>query len=130
MTALEQRSEPQAVYTLAEVAAALRVSSETIRRKIVAGELTAVEIGGTRRKQYRIFAADLARWLGPERVGQLFGLGRALDELQAAFAQVPEAERETLIAGAVRWAKDARPTPTGPFLPTPSREDILQKRKG
>lgn len=128
MTALEQLPEPQAVYTLAEVAAALRVSSETIRRKIVAGELSAVEIGGTRRKQYRIFAVDLARWLGSERVAQLFGLGRALDELRAAFAEVPEPERESLIAEAVTWAKESRPAPTGPFLPTPTRQAILQKR--
>lgn len=56
MTALPAR----VVFTLPEVAGVLRVTSETIRRKIVSEELGAVDVGGKTRKQYRITASDLS----------------------------------------------------------------------
>ena len=69
--------ETHAVYTPQEIASVLRVSAETIRRKIALGELGALEVGGRERKQYRILAQDLVTWLGADRARALFGIGSA-----------------------------------------------------
>jgi excisionase family DNA binding protein len=47
------------LFTVAEVAAAMRVSNMTVYRLIRSGELPALQIG----KGYRIFEADLERFL-------------------------------------------------------------------
>jgi excisionase family DNA binding protein len=116
------------VYTVSEVAAALRVSNETIRRKISAGELRAIEIGGGSRRQYRILARDLAAWLGPEEARALFGVGEGLEALRAIFMPLSETERERLIAKAVRWAREHMPEPE-PSGRTVSPEEIAARFK-
>lgn len=50
------------LLTVREVAAELRVSEDTIRRRIDAGELPAVQLGG-RGKSIRIPARELQEWL-------------------------------------------------------------------
>lgn len=114
------------VFTPAEVARVLRVTSETVRRKIVSGELGAIEVGGKQRKQYRITLADLSGWLGPERAAQLFGIGAGLNALETAMrgADADALERELSAAVAAVRAEQDRP---GPFLPTPTPEDIARK---
>lgn len=112
------------VFTPAEVAGVLRVTPETIRRKIVSGELGAVEVGGKERKQYRITATDLSAWLGPERAGQLFGIGASLRAVEAAFAAHPYEEVEQAIAEAVQAVKARREPATGETQATPTPEEI------
>ena len=123
MTALPSR----AVFTLPEVAGVLRVTSETIRRKIVAGELGALEIGGSKRKQYRITASDLSAWLGPARAAQLFGIGAGLRAVEEAFAAHPAEVVEAAIAEAVQAVKVKRTAPDGELQPTPTGEEIRQR---
>lgn len=106
-----ERLGRQGIYTVSEVAQALRVSSETIRRKIDAGELHAIEITGGPRRQYRILARDLATWLGPDEARAVFGVGEGFEALQRIFAPLGDAEREALVAEAVVWARAQRPDP-------------------
>lgn len=103
------------VFTVTEVARALRVSDETIRRKIGAGELNAVEISSKPRKQYRILYRDLVDWIGSDRARILFGVGEVLDQVRELLATVPEAEQEKLLKEAIAWSRERRPErkPTG-----------------
>ena len=119
----------QAIFTPQEVARALRVSSETIRRKIVSGELHALEVGGKERKQYRIFSQDLVQWLGQERASVLFGFSRAVNELQAAWANVSDAEFDATLEEAIQHARDTRPTPEGPLKAALTLEEIAERSK-
>ncbi|MCL6527268.1 MAG: helix-turn-helix domain-containing protein [Thermaceae bacterium] len=114
------------VYTVAEVARILRVSDETIRRKVSSGELGAVEVSSGRRKQYRILYRDLVAWLGPEQARALFGVGEGLREVRAFFERLPESEREVLLQEALAWARARQPEPseTGRTL---SPEQIRQR---
>jgi excisionase family DNA binding protein len=100
-------SEP--VFTIAEVAKALRVSDETIRRKIEAGEITAIEVTSKPRKTYRILYQDLMAWLGQDKTEALFKRGEAFDEFRTLFADMTEAEQEALISEAVSWVKAKKP---------------------
>jgi excisionase family DNA binding protein len=52
------------LFTVAEVAAVMRVSNMTVYRLIRSGELAALRVG----KGYRIFEADLERFLGERSV--------------------------------------------------------------
>jgi excisionase family DNA binding protein len=52
------------LFTVSEVAAVMRVSNMTVYRLIRAGELPALRVG----KGYRIFEADLQRFLGDRSV--------------------------------------------------------------
>jgi len=119
----------QAIFTPQEVATALRVSSETIRRKIVSGELHALEVGGKERKQYRIFSQDLVQWLGQERASVLFGFSKAVSELQAAWANVSDEEFDATLEEAIQHARDSRPLPEGPFAPALTSEEIAERFK-
>lgn len=119
----------QQVFTLQEVATVLRVSSETIRRKIVSGELHALEVGGKERKQYRIFGQDLVDWLGQERAGQLFGLSVVVAELRTALEGVSDAELDHTLEEALKNSRDQRAVPPGSVLPMPSREEIAERFK-
>jgi len=119
----------QTVFTPQEVATALRVSSETIRRKIVSGELGALEVGGKERKQYRIFSRDLVQWLGQERAATLFGLTSAVNELRAAWAGVSDEEFDATLEEAIQHAREQRPTPEGPFGPALTPEEIAERFK-
>ena len=58
----EQSSEPGRTYTIAEVAALLRVTDKTIRRWLAAGRIHGVQPGGPR-AAWRIPAAELERLL-------------------------------------------------------------------
>lgn len=115
-----------AVYSVNEVAKALRISGETVRRKIAAGELDAIEISSGARKQYRILAKDLAAWLGAENARAVFGIGAGLEALHALFSPLSAKERKTLIDEAVAWARDQRDKPelSGNTL---SAEDIANR---
>lgn len=109
------------VFTVSEVAKALRISDETVRRKIEAGELAALEVTSRPRKTYRLLFRDLAAWLGPEQAGAIFGVGASLDEVRARLMQLPEPERMQVVEEAVAWVKAGRkkPEPTGK-TPTPA----------
>ena len=107
------------IFTVAEVAQVLRVSPETIRRKIVAQELPALEIGHGLRKQYRIAFKDLVTWLGLETAYYLFGIDEKVNMLIHAYAQLPEVEAEALLNEALQWARQHAPT----YIPAP---DVLE----
>ena len=115
------QTEP--VYTISEVANALKLSSETVRRRITSGELHAIEIGGLPRRQYRILARDLAAWIGEDAAKAVFGIGHGLDALQAAFADLEPKARTALIDEALTWARaqTTAPAATGRSV---SREEI------
>ena len=108
---MTSRALSTVVYSVSEVAEALRVSPETVRRKIAAGELNAIELGGGARKQYRILARDLAAWLGAENARAVFGIAVGLEALGALFAPLDDGVREALINEAVVWAKDQKAEP-------------------
>ncbi len=116
------------VFTIAEVARVLRVSNETIRRKIISGELEAVEVSSTPRKTYRIHPRAIVRWLGPEKAREYFGIGQGFHELRELFLKVPEEERMQIIDEAIAWAKAQRPEPelTGRVL---TKEEIAERFK-
>jgi excisionase family DNA binding protein len=122
MTMLQ--TEP--VYTISEVASALKLSSETVRRRITSGELHAIEIGGLPRRQYRILARDLAAWIGEDAAKAVFGIGHGLDALQAAFADLEPKARTALIDEGQTWARAKTDTPaaTGRSV---SREEISKR---
>ena len=101
--------DPRTVYTVGEVATALRVSDETVRRKINSGELKALEVSSGTRKRYRILLSELVRWLGVDVVRELFGVGQALESFRDLFSDMSEKEREALLERAVTWAKDRVP---------------------
>ena len=93
------------IYSLNEVADALHMSTETIRRKIVSGELKAVEVGGAKRKQYRILAKDLVTWLGEDNANEIFGFTKGLEALRELFGSLSSSERSKLITEANEWAR-------------------------
>jgi excisionase family DNA binding protein len=97
------------VFTIAEVAKVLRVSDETIRRKIIAGELEAIEVSKKPRKIYRIPPYALVRWLGAEKASTFFGVQDGFEELRDFLLDIPEAERDQLIEDALAWARARRP---------------------
>jgi excisionase family DNA binding protein len=99
----------QPIFTIAEIAAGLRMSDETIRRKIQSGELNALQIGSGPRKTIRILARDLVQWLGPTTAREVFGLGEGLLEVERAFAKLDPAAREDLIDEAVKNARAKQP---------------------
>lgn len=64
------------VYTVGEVASRLKISTETLRRKIAAGELSAVTVNAGERKHHRITSSQLRAWLGADACAVLFPVGR------------------------------------------------------
>jgi excisionase family DNA binding protein len=102
-------ANPQPVFTIAEVATALRFSDETIRRKIQNGELKAIQISSGSRMTFRILARDLVVWLGAETAQKVFGVGQGLLEIETAFAQLQPTESEQLIANAISQVKTTMP---------------------
>ncbi len=97
------------VFTIAEVAKVLRVSDETIRRKIIAGELEAIEVSSKPRKTYRIAPYALVRWLGAEKANDLFGVQEGFEEFRSLLLKIPETERDQLMEDALAWARTHRP---------------------
>lgn len=61
-------SPQEFVYTPAEVAGALRIDEASVQREIEEKRLSAVQIG----HYYRITMDDLVKWLGHERVLEIF----------------------------------------------------------
>lgn len=118
----------QAVFIPVEVAQVLRVTSETIQCKIISGELGAIEVGGAKRKQYRITLSDLERWLGPERSEQLFGAVAGLHALGEALAQADEQFFEEELPEIIQKVRAERRLPSADsYLPTPTLEEIQRK---
>ena len=118
----------KSVFTPVEVAQVLRVTSETIRRKIISGELGAIEVGGEKRKQYRITFSDLSRWLGPERSAQLFGADAGLHVLGEALAKVDDRYFEEEVPSIIQKVRAQQTLPaTDSYLPTPTPEEIQRK---
>ncbi|MGM9319351.1 helix-turn-helix domain-containing protein [Deinococcus aquaticus] len=64
--------ETNEVYTVGEVARRLKISPETLRRRICAGELEAIAFAGGLRKHHRITSRQLRTWLGDEVYAALF----------------------------------------------------------
>ena len=62
-TAVSTHDEPHALLTVREAAGRLRVSEETIRRRVDDGTLAAVRLGSVR----RVFASELDRLADTER---------------------------------------------------------------
>lgn len=100
---------PQKVFTPVEVARILRVTPETIRRKIISGELGTIAVGGGKRKQYRVTLNHLSKWRGPERLAQLFRAEAGLQVVGEAPAQEDDQYDEGLpqTIRAVRQAQEA-----------------------
>lgn len=112
----------QYVYTPAEVARALRVNEETVRREIRREQLGAVQIG----RQYRITVPDLIAWLGQERYLELFRPHEALLTLLGSGGLDEEhaaAEAETLVR---RARAEASRQPEGV---APSPEQVARRRR-
>ena len=121
-----ERIDRHGVYTVAEIAAALRVSTETIRRKITAGELRAIEITRSPRRQYRVLERDLVTWLGPDAARAVFGIGEGIEQVRAALGALDERDRETLLEEARTWARSrALPRETEGRTVTP--EDVAAR---
>ena len=114
------------LYSVSEVAKALHVSGETIRRKIASGELNAVEVGSAKRKQYRILAKDLIQWLGEDNATEIFGFARGLETLKELFETLSPKERSELILEANKWARSqvAEPELRGKSL---TKEEIANR---
>ncbi len=107
------------LYTLSEVANALRVSKETIRRKVIQEEIAAIEVTGAPKKQYRILHSELERWLGPDAVQELFVKPTTFN-LPNLFEGMSDEEIDELVNKAKAWAREhtSAPKPEGP-APTP-----------
>jgi len=116
------------VYSVNEVADALSMSGETIRRKIASGDLRAIEIGGKKRKQYRILAKDLIAWLGEDNAHEIFGFAKGLKALGELFKPLSSSERSELISEANQWARSqiAEAKVTGNSL---TKEEIASRLK-
>lgn len=97
------------VYTISEIATGLKMSDETIRRKIQSGELRALQIGNGNRKTLRVLPKDLVNWLGVANAREIFGIGEGLEELRQAFLVLKPEEREALIAEAFAHARANTP---------------------
>ena len=123
---IEYTKPKQTVFTVSDIATGLRMSDETIRRKIQNGELNAFQVGNGSRKTLRILAQDLVQWLGSDVAKSVFGIGEGLAELERAFAVLEPKEREALIARATAFAKETAPkrTLTGR---TVSKEEIAAR---
>jgi excisionase family DNA binding protein len=99
----------EAVFTVPEVAKALRMSDETIRRKIDAGELNAMTVTSSPRKSYRVLYRHLVEWLGESNAQAVFASQSPIDEFRQLFAHMTDEEREILVTEAVAWARMQQP---------------------
>jgi excisionase family DNA binding protein len=121
MTAATKPKFGQPIYTSSEVANALRVSEESVRREIRRGTLTAARIGN----QYRMTANDLAAWLGESRYRELFSPLGPLGAL-IGYGNLEEDEAHRLALIAVTEARNLEPrtvsgmTVSGVNAPSPA----------
>lgn len=113
------------LYTLSEVANVLRVSKETIRRKVVQKEIAAIEITGAPKKQYRILHSELERWLGENAVQELFVKPTTFD-LPNLFEGMSDDAINSLINEAKAWAREHTSTPI-PEEKIPTAEEIKER---
>lgn len=117
----QARPTPSALLTIPEVARLLHVSSDTVRRQIREGDLPAVRIGTTPagRPRYRISSQEVQSRLRQETPTD------PLEPLRAVFDELNDAQRETLLAEAIAWAKQRLPAvSTEGRLPQPSAERL------
>ena len=110
------------LYTLNEVADMLRVSKETIRRKVIKKEINAIEVTGAPKKQYRILHSELERWLGPDTVQELFVKPTTFD-LPSLFEGMSDEEIDELVNKAKAWAREHTSAPK-PEESTPTPDEI------
>jgi excisionase family DNA binding protein len=61
--------DPTELLTVGEVAERLRVTDVTVRRWIQRRELSAINLGGAKRPDYRIYRATLEQFLARRLVG-------------------------------------------------------------
>jgi excisionase family DNA binding protein len=115
MTAAIKPIFGQPIYTSAEVANALRVSEESVRREIRRGTLTAARIGN----QYRLTANDLAAWLGESRYRELFSPLGPLGAL-IGFGGLEEDAAQNLALKAVKEVRLNVPSVSGVTAPNPA----------
>jgi excisionase family DNA binding protein len=66
MTTVEATSELPGLMTVDEVAALLRCSGETVRRRIRDGEIPARRLGSAAHAPIRISRSELEAWLRPD----------------------------------------------------------------
>ncbi len=115
MTAAIKPVFGQPIYTSAEVANALRVSEESVRREIRRGTLTAARIGN----QYRLTANDLAAWLGESRYHEIFSPLGPLGAL-IGFGGLEEDAAHALALKAVKEVRVQAASVSGVTAPSPA----------
>jgi excisionase family DNA binding protein len=125
MTAAIKPIFGQPIYTSAEVANALRVSEESVRREIRRGTLSAARIGN----QSRLTANDLAGWLGESRYRELFSPLGPLSAL-IGFGGLEDDEAHKLVAKAVSEVRKATPrSASGVTAPSPADVKARHQRQ-
>jgi excisionase family DNA binding protein len=112
------------IYTSAEVANALRVSEESVRREIRRGTLTAARIGN----QYRLTANDLAAWLGESRYRELFSPLGPLGAL-IGFGGLEEEAAQKLALKAVKEVRINAPSASGVTAPNPAEVKARRQKQ-
>ncbi|QFP75070.1 helix-turn-helix domain-containing protein [Deinococcus sp. AJ005] len=126
------RHEPRALLTIAEVARLLHLSDDTVRRQIKEGDLPAIRLGTTPqgRGRYRIAQDVVARLLDTPAndVQSASPAPLASERLQAVFAELSDAQQETLIAQAIEWSRHESPAPAAvKRSPEPDRGEIARR---
>jgi excisionase family DNA binding protein len=124
MTAAIKPIFGQPIYTSAEVANALRVSEESVRREIRRGTLTAARIGN----QYRLTANDLAAWLGESRYRELFSPLGPLGAL-IGFGGLEEDAAQKLALKAVKEVRLNVPSASGVTAPNPAEVKARRQKQ-
>ena len=114
---------PHDLLSIQEVARYLRLSDDTIRRQIQAGDLPAIRIGTTPtgRARYRIPSSAIEKIIGGN-VGQ--------QTWKTMFAHMSEDEIEMLIDEAVQWSRNQETAKSEVIrLPEPSAKTLKNRFK-
>ena len=101
-------AEAKRVYKVEEIAAILRVSPETIYRKIESAELSALDLTTDDQKQYRVARSALIAWLGEQRFYELFTPSDASGVVCTLLNSLSESEKTELFDRAIAWARERR----------------------
>ena len=120
--------EPHDLLTVQEAAQLLRLSDDSIRRQIKEGALPAIKVRTTPtgRAQYRIPSQAVSRILGTSALETLPAIDDLFAPLRDAFASLPEADQQELIARAVTWARERRTDEPQARLPALSKAELRQ----
>lgn len=121
-----RKQEPKGLLTVQEAARMLRLSDDTIRRQIREGTLHAIHVRTTPtgRMQYRIPVQVVDDILGNTALQPTQEPPDPLDSLRQIFAELNEADRDDLIAVAIRWARERTSAPTGARSPALTQEEL------